>query len=76
MDEIEDFIENFLRSNLMVNGSFDIYLGNIRSDMGLDKSSIDELLLSIEQEYGVDTIDLLAEDDTIPTLAEKIYSMI
>lgn len=74
-EDIEDFIENFIRTNLMVNSSFDISLGSIMVDLGLGKSEIGELLIAIEQEYGVDTIDLLSEDDTIPVLADKIYAL-
>ena len=57
----------------MVSDSIDLSLSSIQDDMGIDRSGINDLLIIIEEEYGIDTIDLLAQDDTIATLAEKIY---
>lgn len=72
-EQIEGFLEEYIRTKLMVSDSIDLSLSSIQDDMGIDRSGINDLLIIIEEEYGIDTIDLLAQDDTIATLAEKIY---
>jgi hypothetical protein len=74
-EQVQVFLEDCLIKQLFVDKFIDFDFSTIVSDMGLTETSLEEFKILIEAEYGIDMADLITDEDTTTTLAEKIFEL-